>query len=432
MNDNSGYWYACREKSSWHADQGAAAPMFRYPLVAHALGGKKGKKYTNTLEALEYAYSCGYRFVETDLLLTEDGCPVLSHGFNEKNCKRLGMEYREEFDHMTGEMFLQQTVFGMRTMDAKMLYSFMKEHKDLYVELDMRELSGEETTRLLTAFKAAFCDDREALDRCILQFYNYEMCEAALACYPVTASMMLIRREYYDEIDKTIGFCREHGICAAAINNERINSEVVEKIKNAGMALLVYTVDNWQRASWLLANGADTICTNFIDMEFRGRMLEEGALDEVYQWTVAFQDEIRNDAVQDSFLKVPMLVRMDWPLLQEEKFLRSDIETVSLYSADAIRAIGRSSVVVHVSLDDELMKLRKKHADAMSKKIYYNLKYYTTKVARKAIKQRDFFILGKKEYRRVLLDAGVKKRAIIRKKDPGQILMNLIREWIVR
>lgn len=48
-------------------------------LIAHGAGQIDGKKYTNSLEALELAVKNGYKFIELDLLITKDKRIIAAH-----------------------------------------------------------------------------------------------------------------------------------------------------------------------------------------------------------------------------------------------------------------------------------------------------------------------------------------------------------------
>ncbi|MCR5067482.1 MAG: hypothetical protein K6A14_05435 [Erysipelotrichaceae bacterium] len=102
------------------------APMFNNKYMAHALGGYKGYKYLNNEPALKQAIADGHRYFEVDLCLTTDGHVVPAHGWSEKDCERSGMEYKPELRNMTRELFLRQSIHGMPTMDAEILYQYMK------------------------------------------------------------------------------------------------------------------------------------------------------------------------------------------------------------------------------------------------------------------------------------------------------------------
>lgn len=48
-------------------------------FIAHALGGIDGKKYTNSLEALNEGYDNGIKLFEVDLSMTSDNVMVARH-----------------------------------------------------------------------------------------------------------------------------------------------------------------------------------------------------------------------------------------------------------------------------------------------------------------------------------------------------------------
>ena len=270
MKDNSLYWYECKRKSPYYeARMNLDMPMFHYPMLAHALGGIQNKKYTNTIDALEQSYQCGFRFAEADLLLTEDNVLVCSHGFDQRNCERIGMVWQPSFQNMTHSLFLKQSVAGMKTMDAAMLYDYMKSHEDLYLELDMRDLTADLIQKVIPAFLNAFQNDDSVIDRCLMQYYTEEMHEAAEAIYHFRHSMMIISERNADHFDEIITYCQKHGIGAISIKDILLEDESrIKKIKEAGLYILVFSVDKWSRAQWLLEQGVDTICTNFIELEY--------------------------------------------------------------------------------------------------------------------------------------------------------------------
>lgn len=43
------------------------SPPNHVPLVAHAGGGFDGKKFTNSIQALDASYGAGHRFIEVDI-----------------------------------------------------------------------------------------------------------------------------------------------------------------------------------------------------------------------------------------------------------------------------------------------------------------------------------------------------------------------------
>lgn len=242
------------------------APMYENRYLAHAMGGFHGHRYLNAEEALDNAITCGYRYFEVDLSLTEDGAVVCTHGWSRKDCKKVGMLYHSDFSHMTGEKFLAQKVFGMRTMDARALYARMKAHPDFYWELDLHNLSREKAALITERIVEAFEHDENALDHCLVQVESKDMYRGIHSVYPFRYYQFHVMKHLIARLDEFILFCLENGICAMAVNESLMNRETVSKIRDAGLALLAFTVDSKERALELFELGVNTVCTNFIDL----------------------------------------------------------------------------------------------------------------------------------------------------------------------
>ena len=63
---------------------------FSTSFIAHAAGGIDGKTYTNSLEAINNSIDNGFKLIELDLLVTDDGKIVAQHDFRllEAICKK--------------------------------------------------------------------------------------------------------------------------------------------------------------------------------------------------------------------------------------------------------------------------------------------------------------------------------------------------------
>lgn len=229
-------------------------------------GGFHGHRYLNAEEALDNAIACGYRYFEVDLSLTDDDVLVCTHGWSRKDCKKVGMLYHSDFSHMTGEKFLAQRVFGMRTMDARALYARMKANPDFYWELDLHNLSGEKAAHITERIVEAFEHDENALARCLVQVESKDMYRGIHSVYPFTYYQFHVMKHLIARLDEFILFCRENGICAMAVNESLLSRETVSKIRDAGLALLAFTVDSSARAEELFEMGVNTVCTNFIGL----------------------------------------------------------------------------------------------------------------------------------------------------------------------
>ena len=241
------------------------APMFENRYLAHALGGLDGHKYLNTEEALKNAIALGHRYFEADLQLTSDGQVVCSHGWTEDICAVSGMDYSEEFETMTHDLFLAQKVFGMPTMDLDTLAVYIKKYKDLYWELDIHGVMGDEARLMIQVIKDTVLNEPGVEDRVLMQVASPEQYEAVDSVYHFKYYQYFIRRGTEPEVlSDIITFCKENGIIAVALQFRDCTKEKVAMMKEAGLAVLAYSNDGRAIADALFENGVDTLCTNFL------------------------------------------------------------------------------------------------------------------------------------------------------------------------
>ena len=241
------------------------APMFENRYLAHALGGLDGHKYLNTEEALKTAIAMGHRYFEADLQLTTDGQVVCSHGWTEDICAVSGMEYSEEFESMTKDMFLAQRVWGMPTMDLETLAGYIKKYKDLFWELDIHGVLGEEARTMIQVIKDTVMDEPGTEDRVLMQVASPEQYDAVDSVYHFKHYQYFIKRGSEPEVlREIIEFCKEKDIKAVALQFRDATRETVEMMKEAGLRVLAYSTDGRATADALFENGVDTICTNYL------------------------------------------------------------------------------------------------------------------------------------------------------------------------
>lgn len=235
--------------------------MYQNKYLAHSLGGYRGLKYLNCEEGLLNALLHGYKYFEVDLMFTEDGELVCSHGWNEENCLKTGMQYKPEFEHMTRELFLRQKVHGLTTMDARRLYQYMVMFPDTYWELDLHTLPKDKAIRMAEKILEVFERNEEVLDRCLVQVNSKAMYAGIDSVYHFKYYQYNIKNAI-EKLDEYIQFSLQNNICAMAMKSAFATKENIEKVRSAGLALLIFTVDNYVEAQKYISWGANTICTN--------------------------------------------------------------------------------------------------------------------------------------------------------------------------
>lgn len=255
-------------EARWLAEDGAYAgcgyPMFKNKLMAHAFGGLDGKTYHNTLRAFDNARKQNYRYYEVDISMTMDKRLVLCHGWSKSNCKTTGMEYSEDLEHAAYDRIMAKTVHGNPLMDAKDFYKLMKKYPHYRFEVDFHNKTGEDMRERIRLLLEDFKKDPKVMDRLLIQSYNKDMYEGIGQQYPFKYHQYLVGKNI-DRLDEFINYALDHGICALALRMNHAKPALVQKIKNAGLFTLAYTVNSdLDIASRLLKTGVDTLCTDFI------------------------------------------------------------------------------------------------------------------------------------------------------------------------
>ena len=239
--------------------------MFSNPLMAHAFGGMDGKTYHNTAASFEHGIRQGYRYFEVDLSYTTDKRLVLCHGWTKANCKHTGFDYRPDFADMTYERIMAMPVHGHPIMDAKEFYRQIKEHDSAYTyEIDFHNIAGEEIKERINSMLSDFRYDKEVLDRLLIQAYSRQMYEDMDQVYPFIHYQYLVGKNIHN-LDEIITYCIDQGICVLALRMNLAKPEYVRKIRNAGLYVMCYTVNqDLAAAQKLLDSGVHTLCTDFI------------------------------------------------------------------------------------------------------------------------------------------------------------------------
>jgi len=102
-------------------------------FIAHAGGGIEGKKYTNSLEALDLSYAKGYRLFELDIIKTKDDIFVAAHDW--KHWADIA-DYKGELPPSRAE-FMRRKIFGKFTpLDIQAINQWFDRHTDAILVTD--------------------------------------------------------------------------------------------------------------------------------------------------------------------------------------------------------------------------------------------------------------------------------------------------------
>lgn len=148
-------------------------------------------------------------------------------------------------------------------MNIDDIYRYMLKYQDIFLELDLHRLNYEKTVCVTKKILEAFCFNDSVLERCLMQVNTKDMFYAIKDCYNFKYIQYIVLNNY-ELLDEHIEFCTENNICSMAIKKKFASPEIIKKIQKAGLAILVFTVNDISLAKHFLSLGVNTICTDFI------------------------------------------------------------------------------------------------------------------------------------------------------------------------
>lgn len=234
-----------------------------YPhIVAHRGGGKLAPE--NTLAAIDVGARFGHTMIEFDAKLSIDGQIFLLHDDT--------LERTSDGAGIAGQLSWEQLL----TIDAGSWYSpeFAGEHLPsleqvaercrqygMMVNIEIKPTTGleiETGTLVSLAARELWTGQTAPL----LSSFSIESLEAAQKTVPELPRGLLLDewRDDWQQLTTKLGCVSIH------LNHQLLDSSRVKMLKQAGLRILVYTVNDPVRATQLLQWGGDAICTDCIDV----------------------------------------------------------------------------------------------------------------------------------------------------------------------
>ena len=203
-------------------------------LMVHALGSDdNGGRYLNDEKAFLRSLGLRYKYFEVDLRIGNEDRLVCTYDANDKNAP-----------------------------DAEFLYFYMKDMPDIYLLLDLYHLKYVEASHMAKKILGLFRNDESIIQRVVIQVSTDEMFFGIEQIYNFRYYQYIVQME--EKLDKVIDFCVDNGITTISLKKSIATLENINKIKVAGLTLLVFTVNDIEMAKDLIMMGVDTICTDYI------------------------------------------------------------------------------------------------------------------------------------------------------------------------
>lgn len=232
----------------------------KYQFVSHAMGQIEGKYYTNSLEAFKNAYTGGgYRVFEVDFSITRDNKIVLKHDWTNEH----GLPKFEEGYIPTLEEFKNEKIWGKyTTLDLKDLIQLMKDFPDIYIITDSKY--GDYKTVVEEFQQLVDCaeDDKECLDRIIVQIYNNDMFDAVESVYHFENYIYTLYQRGYSNLDELAEFCRNNDIPVVVLPYDWWNNDVKEILGSNNLRVYLHTINDEKKVMEYFEQGVDGIYTD--------------------------------------------------------------------------------------------------------------------------------------------------------------------------
>lgn len=233
-----------------------------YPrIVAHRGGGKLAPE--NTLAAIDVGARFGHTMIEFDAKLSKDGEIFLLHDDNlERTSNGWGVAGQLPWSDLlkvdAGGWFSGEFK-GEKLPLLSQVADRCREH-GMMANIEIKPTTG---TGPLTG-KAVALAARElwaGMTPPLLSSFDTDALEAAQQAAPELPRGLLLD-DWRDDWQSIT----EHLDCVSIhLNHRLLDAERVAQLKDAGLHILVYTVNKPQRAAELLRWGVDCICTDRID-----------------------------------------------------------------------------------------------------------------------------------------------------------------------
>lgn len=235
-----------------------------YPaIVAHRGGGKLAPE--NTLEAIDVGAHYGHRMIEFDAKLSADDIVFLLHDdtvdrTSDGHGEAKALSYAQLRALDAGTWFSAEFA-NARMPTLEQVRERCAQH-GLAANIEIKPSQGRDVeTGVLVAREAAtLWTDADPLP--LLSSFSYVALEAARDAAPNLPRGMLYERVPADWRAQTAALS-----CVSLHANHRsLDEALVAQIKDAGLRILSYTVNDPARALQLAQWGVDAICTDRIDI----------------------------------------------------------------------------------------------------------------------------------------------------------------------
>lgn len=231
-------------------------------IVAHRGGGTLAPE--NTIAALRCGLARGYRAVEFDVMLAQDGVPVLMHderfGRTVAGHGSVSHTTAAALSAMDAGSWFGAAFCGEAVPTYRQALEFCLAHR-IWMNVEIKPAAGFERATG-EAVARITRDLLEPGQTPLFSSFSRAALEAAGAAAPAVARALLV-----DSIGPDwLAHLRQVDAVALHVNQKQLTPALVAAVKAAGFGLFCYTVNSMERAVALFDWGVDGFCTDRIDL----------------------------------------------------------------------------------------------------------------------------------------------------------------------
>jgi glycerophosphoryl diester phosphodiesterase len=244
--------------------------MWPYPkIVAHRGGGTLAPE--NTFAALRCGLAYGFRAVEFDVMLSRDGVGVVLHddvlGRTVAGAGSVADLGAAELVALDAGSWFSPLFADERVPEFGLFVEYCKARR-IWMNIEIKPVPGfeRETGRVVAGVaRACFGAEIAAGDPAqlpLLSSFSAEALAAAREAAPYLPRALLLERLPGDWLARA----RSLDAVAVHTNERHLTAALARAVKDAGLGLFCYTVNEPGRARELLGWGVDGFCTDRIDL----------------------------------------------------------------------------------------------------------------------------------------------------------------------
>lgn len=248
--------------------------MWPYPrIIAHRGGGILAPE--NTLAAMRYAKAHGFHGVEFDVMLSQDGIPVLMHdpafGRTIAGAGQVHLHSAARLGTMDAGSWHSPAFAGEPVPSLVRVAGFCRAG-GLWMNIEIKPVPGFE---IATGAAVAFCTrtlfadlldiDASAQSTASLPLLSSFSVHALLAAKRVAPALPVAL--LVDQVPAAWRQqCAEVSAISLHVNHRHLTPALAGAVKAAGLGLFCYTVNEPDRGRLLLSWGVDGFCTDRLDV----------------------------------------------------------------------------------------------------------------------------------------------------------------------